>query len=217
MRGAGFALVALLALSGCVSERVTLNADEQHLYEDFFYQYEFDKLPYEDQLLIKQYLAMFDDNEERGLARCEKSWNLTWSLAKRGYAKGYEDLMYMMGYGWANLPGRTSRSSHARSDMLLLIVHYLGKEEPPRDPQQRRNNYIEMLSEKPFSIATNPRFRECLLHGELTDCPRIAVEEKLVPSFEQFAAQIDAAGPEAVTAMCQDAVEKSSSRTQDYQ
>lgn len=136
-----------------------------------------------------------------------------WLNTKAGDYESRKNIFVLTRYLGMNLPGQSDDEATRARNFTSLLIYTMAASQ---DKQASVQNLEAITSLAPH-LGQNTRFSDCMLTGQQKKCAQIALDEKLVPSFEEFAAEIDAAGPEAVTAMCQDAVEKSRTRTRDYQ
>ena len=92
--------------------------------------------------------------------------------------------MYMH---YREMPGRSGDSVSRMRDAMILAVHSVGVS---GGEDEVIMSFLEGL--EPYgSVAARKRFFACVRNNPSQDCASIAVEEKLVPSFEDYGDEID--------------------------
>lgn len=138
--------------------------------------------------------ARFEELGQEG--ECEKLWNVLWPWAKAG---NLEARLYLFlittpppDVPFAYPPGSDGSYIERIRDSFILSIHSYGYEFESEDMSnmyhKERWNIYEQLGIK--NTMTGRRFLECIKE-ESRDCVDIAVKEKIVPSFHDYARGID--------------------------
>lgn len=139
--------------------------------------------------LAKARLASLGDTE-----RCLQTWSILWDWSKRGNQEArYLLLVAMMpppGMGAMTLPGTSQDYVSRIRDLLIVAVHA-----EDYSSSATTSDYTKDLEDLYMTAgfgraAAGQSFLECRSRRE-EDCVQHAVKALLVPSFEEFAAQID--------------------------
>lgn len=135
---------------------------------------------------------------------CADFWNIFWPAAKAGDLEARAILFYLMipppDMSFLYAPGNSGDLISRQRDINVMAVHsidYSGPFEP---------HYRELALEQFISAGFDfppgkSKFLECVKKGG-KGCADIAVKARLVPSFEEFARQIDAMTAAGMKSSC---------------
>lgn len=140
-------------------------------------------------------------NNLSGVELCVETWNVLWPLAKEG------DLQARMALVWQVMPlmhmdmvvppGRSGDYISKMRDARILFAHGLGawikNSEAHKD--------IKLFSFI-FEGIGSEKFNECISEERYDECAAIAVEENKIPSFESYAAEMDALAAQGFKPSC---------------
>ncbi|MCG7870491.1 MAG: hypothetical protein JAZ11_00125 [Candidatus Thiodiazotropha lotti] len=138
--------------------------------------------------------------------RCEEQWNILWKWAKRGNMQARSMIYFLMvpspDMAPIYAPGNSGDFMSSIKDIVVVAVH----SHDYRTSLSNDDVYSEAAYELYKQVGFDKSFRgrkylECV-KAEKKDCAEVAVEEKLVPSFNDYAAQIDAFIAEGMTITC---------------
>jgi hypothetical protein len=139
---------------------------------------------------------------------CKNYWDALWPAAKSGDLKARERLFFLLAVRMHSdviyPPGRTGDYITHLRDITVFAVHSIGV---AHETQTNRQALIE-TSEAYFSQAGFGAFqrgREFLICVETKaddSCARLAVQNKLVPSFEEYANELDAIAATGKKSIC---------------
>ena len=121
--------------------------------------------------------------------KCQKTWDLLWPQAKEGNLEAREHLFFfslaMPHNDTLQMPGSGNNFIARMHDGLILAVHSAGV-------QYKQEIYVDVAEGFFTDLGLEKtEFYKCFKQNLSTDCSRLAVEEGLVPSFDEFAANID--------------------------
>lgn len=133
---------------------------------------------------------------------CDKVWKTLWPWAKRGNMEArFLIFMLMVPPPDADIlyaPGNSGDYATTMRDALVMAVHSFDFEEESRERADYARTALSMFSGK---SGRWERFARCARSGK-RGCGDIAVKDKLVPSFEDYALQIDALMDKGMTGSC---------------
>lgn len=137
---------------------------------------------------------------------CDKVWATLWPWAKRGNMEArFLLFMLMVPPPDADIlfaPGNVGDYATTMRDALVMAVHSLEFEDGSSESKHYRDVKVNLF--RSFGGEESPRaasFMACL-NKDSSGCVEFAVKEKLVPSFDEYAAQIDALMENGMTGSC---------------
>ena len=138
---------------------------------------------------------------------CQDAWGTLWSWAKRGNLDARAMLsFYLLPPPYMSIilmPGRSSDYISRTRDALVVSTHSVGGH---LDEQQEDDFYYSLLtslySELPFRNIGGAKVLMCLQEKRSSTCADVAVKAKLVPSFDVYAAEVDALVAQGLKAKC---------------
>ena len=119
--------------------------------------------------------------------RCQGTWDILWSWSKRGNLEARAGLLLTMAMADREMPGRSGDSISRMRDATVLAVHSLGVSGAEGETV---TSFLKGL-EQYGSATAREKFFACASEAPSQDCARIAVDEKLVPPFEHYVAEVD--------------------------
>ncbi len=139
--------------------------------------------------------------EQDNVQECEKWWERTWSLAKDGDLEARAQISDEMSLNRFMIIRNPSDIILRQREYLIWRIHSLGLGKQadysrPENAELRQAN-LDML----FGGNSNPSrrpmndspFGRCMLEKANQDCVRLAVERRIVPSFENYVKELDLA------------------------
>jgi hypothetical protein len=129
---------------------------------------------------------------------CQKTWDILWSWSKKGNLEARAWLFFLLlppgsHADVLHMPGRSGDYLTKIRDGLILAAHSSGVEyENKRYNERHYGITYSFFSEMPVKNIGGDTFLKCIALSQSKDCAQIAVDKKLVPSFENYAAEIDA-------------------------
>lgn len=123
--------------------------------------------------------------------QCVARWNILWPLAKAGNLKARNSLFMNLIFSFVRIPDYPSDILSMNRLGVTLFMHSRGA------PRAYSNlDHLDPrglgLSYSSFSALTqNEPVMTCMARGERQECTRLAVQQKLIPSFDGLAAEID--------------------------
>jgi hypothetical protein len=138
--------------------------------------------------------------------KCEEYWDLLWPWAKKGNLEARVDLLTLMApppHGTTVIaPGNSGDLVSRIRDILVMAVHSDGyKSEAAYTRDYRELAYELYINEGFQEIPEGRRFLECVKSGS-GNCAEIAVKGKLVPSFDEYASQLDVLARSGMKSTC---------------
>lgn len=135
-------------------------------------------------------LEALDDSE-----KCTRGWEILWDWSKRGNEEAQSLLLVTMmpppDMAPLTLPGSSQDYVSKMRDLLIIAVHTEDALSASPYGKDYESTLGLLYSAGGFEgIPAGRRFLECRKEGT-RDCSAIAVKEMLVPSFDDFAEQID--------------------------
>ncbi len=144
--------------------------------------------------------------------RCQPRWNIIWPLAKAGNLEARTTFYRALGLTYVRIPNYSWDRVTQNRFGVALFMHSRGA------PRARATGVLTgrftgkfdgldprifQLSYSGFSVITEDEpVMTCMLQGERQACARLAVERKLIPSFEDLAKEIDALTQNGKTFSC---------------
>jgi hypothetical protein len=121
--------------------------------------------------------------------RCGATWGILWPWAKKGNLEARERLYFytlMMPHNDViQMPGSHGDFASRLYDGLILAVHSSGA-------QYKKDIYVDLVKGFLSDLGLErTKFYRCFKDEQTEDCARVAVEEGLVPSFEDFSTDIE--------------------------
>ncbi len=131
--------------------------------------------------------------------KCDERWEHFWPLAKKGDLDARLVLLWLIGFRLHSdeiyPPGRSHDKTTLLRDIIILGVHSSGATfrnfNDDEDPTGKRL-LISFFEQAGFSNRPDS-FLTCFKQNPTQKCANIAVKEKIVPSFKEYATEIDAA------------------------
>jgi len=140
---------------------------------------------------------------------CDKWWERAWSLAKDGDLEARAQISDEMSLNRFMIIRNPSDIILRQREYLIWRIHSLGLGQQadysrPENAELRRLNLDSLfgVSDNPSRVFTNNSFRRfvdrdsfgrCMLEKANQDCVRLAVEPRIVPSFENYVKELDLA------------------------
>lgn len=136
--------------------------------------------------------ATLDEAKARSLAAfeavdCGTVWNVLWPLAKTGNAEARALLFGAVWQGGLVPPGRSGDRMAALRDTAILAAYGSAAGDPAS-----RDYFKAILSDLPEAFSGDTRAICAKTEAEPTACLDAGIASGLLPSFEDFAAEIDA-------------------------
>lgn len=137
----------------------------------------------------------------QGLNHCEESWDVLWPWAKKGNLEARFTLFFLMtpppDMKPLFAPGSSGDRISWQRDVIIMLTHSLGYKGDP----DLKDNQLDVLAHyndalalyKKFGLGSDYKsveFLKCAQENK-DNCAAIAVKNKIVPSFEEYAQQID--------------------------
>lgn len=145
----------------------------------------------DEQLNLEKELQAVTASATTDLERCEAIWKVVWPLAKAGNKEARFGILMSVTLGHFGLaPNYRDKVSSSRI-FLILALHSFGAQSLAKDAQRAAGTYPSFLSDYPF-MKDDIKFAECVTRGQTPECARVAVDDHLIPSFDDFAKEIDA-------------------------
>ena len=124
--------------------------------------------------------------------KCQKNWDVIWPLEKAGNLEAIYADFQASALGSIAIQGipedRLTRIRYGTVFMFYVLGSSRHNEEMKYSSPEI---YWKIASENSPVIANNTRLKKCMLEEMSQVCTDIAVQEKLIPSFAQYAAEID--------------------------
>lgn len=139
--------------------------------------WEQDKARFEKQIFPK-------GNEEK---KCQAAWNLLWPWARKGNLEARALLLMDAYTNGRIMPGRNRDWITVSRDMMILAVHSAGVE------GETYNKILDEQYKTEFakSVFSKGSDLNCFVQSRSQDCTKTAVAHHVVPSFKQYADEID--------------------------
>lgn len=128
--------------------------------------------------------------EKLDSSQCQKRWDILWSNAKSGNQEARFSLLTALLWDGLVFPGEKNDMISEIRNMLILAVHsgnYAYIQEPPLKINASEVVY-KLVDLKKLDAR---KFLNCMETNPQEDCSKSAVEDRLVPSFEDFSKQVD--------------------------
>lgn len=129
---------------------------------------------------------------------CQATFDLVWSWAKKGDLEARADMSDMLYPSWPGLPqmfmpGRSQDKLSSNRDAIILRIHSLGVHFADENDRRRYEQNSQVIYAPIEGTAAGSRFWMCLESKKAEECriEAAAKEYKLVPTFEEYAAEID--------------------------
>lgn len=140
--------------------------------------------------------------------KCDEYWNVFWPLAKKGNLNARQALYYLVSFKLhmddISAPGKSRDEVTQLRDYVILAVHSLGAK-PPGYEEIAKQRY-EDLHFRIFGFhkehSRGYDFYKCYKETPSPACADIAVKHEAVPSFEDYASEIDAAIAQGKKSIC---------------
>lgn len=113
---------------------------------------------------------------------CQSIWETLWLWAKKGNYSARADLLAAMYFRGMEFPGRSGDSLSRHRDAIILAVHSVGV---------KSNEFVDGWYAYITGYQGSSEFFECIESDRSQRCGQILVEHRVVPSFENFAAELD--------------------------
>lgn len=151
---------------------------------------------------------------------CQSIWDFFWPWAKRGNleARAYFYLMLALPGDWAiRTPIDVSDFASRIRTIIILQIHSAGVQYDETIDEDTKSLYPDLAEfyEKQIEVWDGmkggtymPCIKEASTKESAQRCAQIAVQEKLVPSFEDFAAEVDALIAQGLRLTCKDLPQK---------
>ena len=125
-----------------------------------------------------------------GSVPCPQRWDILWHWSKTGNVAARGQLLYELTWGDTYRPAYAHDPSLRFRDMAILSVYSFDDKEPDMEKLQKLGvDHLRFLQ-----WSNDKRFFACLdKHGYKEACAAMAIEDGLVPSFEDYAKEVDAA------------------------
>ena len=146
------------------------------------------------------------ENKEANISeeeKCQVSWSILWQLAKQGNLEARYEINFAWMRDWIYLEGWSQDYTTRMRTLTILDIHTYGApsrnfDSPNLLPERQWSN---LVTNWPF-MKRSKVFKECMINGASQECTRIAVDEKFIPSFKDFAAEIDLQLANGAHVMC---------------
>lgn len=125
--------------------------------------------------------------------KCQQIWSYNWQLQKEGNLNARYDAYYGLVHGWFFIQGRPQDRLLASRDSSIYEFHAFGSATMQKDMGSKTPQELwESITMFRPIFARNTALETCVLDKGLDQaCTQIAVQEGLIPSFAEFAAEID--------------------------
>lgn len=138
---------------------------------------------------------------------CEERWDKLWSSAKQGNLIARAGILFLIAPPLDGerifLPGRTGDSISILRDSIILAVHSTGVKYSVKQYNLAHAETVHTFySYVPLKEFNGKDFFSCLKEKNTQECADIAVKDRLVPSFEDYANEIDMAMSNGKTVKC---------------
>lgn len=138
--------------------------------------------------------------------KCDEYWPLLWPWAKKGELEA-RDILFTASAVQLHSPeiyppGRYGDSISHMRDILILMIHSM-----PQTSISEENNEARRYLETSFiaELKNTPRakrFLQCWENDGSQKCSVIAVEDRLIPSWDSYASEIDALIDKGFKSIC---------------
>lgn len=118
---------------------------------------------------------------------CAEAWDILWPWAKQGSLAARGLLFSFMSIHRLTPPGGAGDFASYKRDSLILAVHSTGVTEHASDYYDRVIDLYATFDHLPSGKA----FTKCVETTKSPSCITLAVESRLVPTFEEFSYQIE--------------------------
>ncbi len=140
------------------------------------------------------------ENPDFKKLKCEQRWDYFWPLAKKGDLDARLALFWLLAFRLhmdeIYPPGRSHDVVTLTRDIIILGVHSSGatylKAEGAPDTNGLLISFLKTAGFSDPHMQGN-KFYNCFIKNPTPACTQIALDEKIVPTFEDYAAEIDAA------------------------
>ncbi|MCC7305011.1 MAG: hypothetical protein IT558_01995 [Alphaproteobacteria bacterium] len=137
--------------------------------------------------------------------KCSEYWNILWPWAKKGNLEARALLLISLApppdMNIIYAPGSSGDYISKLRDITIMSVHSHGYKE--KWFEDYKNLISDLYVQVGFDeISAGKDFLKCVKDTPSANCIDIAVKEKLVPSFEEYASQIDALMKEGMKSTC---------------
>jgi len=173
-----FLIVSLLLLGACTAPRhdsMAISLSSQANWDEIE--------SYSEQIM--------EDKSINDADKCARIWSTIWPMAKAGNKEARFGLFAMRGFSDMELTPASHNMATGQFELLVLYIHSLGASELSKDAYRKAGQTPDIFSLYPF-LNKGPRFKECMTKLQAAECTQIAVDEHLIPSFEDFSAEVDA-------------------------
>lgn len=119
---------------------------------------------------------------------CDEIWEVLWSWSKKGNLEAREGLLTHIIYFGLDRPGTDQSFQSRQRDVVILGIHSIGVTKQLTHSQETA---LSLLRDSEDRRAK--KFLACVDQKLSADCAKIAVEEKIIPSFEEYASEVDKA------------------------
>ncbi|MDP2205037.1 MAG: hypothetical protein Q8K65_01895 [Alphaproteobacteria bacterium] len=164
------------------------------------------------------------DKQQTDIESCQSLWDFTWLWAKRRNleARGtLYTLMTMPKRMMLPVPSAANDYASLMRDLMIIQVHSAGVQYIDGADEEIKSTYSGMTNfyEKQINFwdsLNGGTYLSCIKEASTLEsaqrCTQIAVEEKLVPSFEDYAAEIDTLIAQGLRPSCKDLPQKKNLR-----
>jgi|GEM_PF-2114099 len=192
-----FLAVALASFTLYATETVPGRPDYDHFTEDWT------PAQLEQWMKSRQENAEINSSSRTHSQKCLARWSLIWELAKIGNLQSRLDLYIGLGQQWIEIVGRPNdRLSRIRDGMALYFYMLGSPDSNGEKPYFSVMRTFGISGEFSKTFEENEPLRECLKQELSQRCTKIAIEHKLIPTFEQYAAEIDMYLKQGATIEC---------------
>lgn len=135
--------------------------------------------------------ALFEGIDNSGASKeekCHAKWALIWPLAKAGDLEARFHVFGIIAYSGGLAVPKTLTSM--MQEILVSYIHALGAPSLQSEARDIEGRYPPILNNAPY-LLENEKFRQCVTKFRSHECAALAVEQRLIPSYELFAHQID--------------------------
>lgn len=121
---------------------------------------------------------------------CPQRWDVLWHWSKAGNVRARGQLLYELAWGGTYRPAYAHDPLSRFRDMAILSIYSFDDKEA--DLEKLVKQGVDHL--RAFQRSDDKRFFACIdAHGYKEQCAAMAIEDALVPSFEDYAKEVDAA------------------------
>lgn len=138
---------------------------------------------------------------------CLKRWNVLWHWAKNGNREAKHALAFLVAPPPdmlpMQMPGTHGDTISRLRDILILSVHSIDYQDKDEIDEYYEELTIGLFKQFQLDQTSSGKdFIKCVVTGKSSECARLAVEAELVPSFDDYASNIDLQIANGATATC---------------